>query len=282
MTFKDFLFAMDTYPDRTPGASVADAVAVAAAFDARLAAIACEVKIKVPYSWAGNALLDIPGMVASEQQKSAAHAAGLLAEFEAEARKLGVTHEIIREQCFTFEAPDILVDYARLRDLTILPFPGGDYLDQWYAEEILFRSGRPMILLPQQWKRRSSARFETVVIAWDFSRCAARAVGDALPALQKAHNVYVVTVNNDKEIDSKRSASEMARHLAHHRVSVTVDQVDAAGRDIGTALKAYCASREADLLVMGAYGHSRLMEFVLGGATKSLLSKPTLPVLMSH
>ena len=282
MTFRDFLFAMNTYPNRTPHASVTDAIAVAAAFDARLAAVACEVKIQVPFSWAGNALLNIPGMVATEQKKSENHVAVLLAELESEASKHGVTYESIRELCFAPDVPDLLVDYARLRDMTILPFPGADYLDQWFAESLLFRSGRPMILLPQPWERRSPAVFDNVVIAWDFSRSAVRAVGDALPALQKARNVYVVTVNNEKEIDSKRSASEMAKHLAHHSVPVIVDQADAAGRDIGTAIKAYCVSRDADLLVMGAYGHSRLLEFVLGGATKSLLSNPTLPVLMSH
>ena len=80
-------------------------------------------------------------------------------------------------------------------------------------------------------------------------------------------------MTNEKEIDTRRSASELAKHLAHHGMEVTVDTVDAAGRDVGTVIKSYCATRDADLLVMGAYGHSRLREFILGGATNSMLSR---------
>lgn len=282
MAFRDFLLALTTYPNPTSQASVADAVAVAAAFDARLAAIACDVRMKIPRSVFGNALLDVGALAAAEEEKSAERASSLLAAFDAEARRQGITSEAIREKCFTGEVPGLLVEYARLRDMTILPVRQGDDYDQWYAESILFGSGRPALVLPHEWKRRTPVRLETAVIAWDFSRCAARAVADALPALQKARNVHVVTVANEKDIDTRRSASEIAKHLAHHGVVVTVDEVDAAGRDIGTTLTAFCASRDADLLVMGAYGHSRLRDFVLGGATRSLLSNPSLPVLMSH
>lgn len=282
MAIKDILLALATYPDRTPDSSVVDAVAIAASLDARLAAIACEVKIRLPGTLFGDVLIDLPNMAAGEATKSSENASRLLATFNEETRKQGVASETISETCFTMEVPDILVEYARLRDLTILPVPQGDDFDQWYAESIIFGAGRPALVIPHEWKRRTPFRLETAVIAWDFSKSATRAVADAIPALQQAKRVYVVTVMNEKEIDTRRSASELAKHLAHHGVEVVVDTVDAADRDIGTAIKAYCATRDADLLVMGAYGHSRVREFILGGATKSILSKPTLPVLMSH
>jgi nucleotide-binding universal stress UspA family protein len=145
----------------------------------------------------------------------------------------------------------------------------------------MFGSGRPILILPETPRLR---RFElgTVAVAWDFSRAAARAVSDALPALESAKKVRIVTVINEKTLDTRHSAEELAKNLARHGIDVMLDKVDANGRPIGAVLEAYVASHGVDLLVMGAYGHSRLREFVLGGATKSLLSKPPLPVLFSH
>jgi nucleotide-binding universal stress UspA family protein len=122
----------------------------------------------------------------------------------------------------------------------------------------------------------------TVVVAWDFSRAAARAVSDSLPLLERAATVRVVTVLNEKHLDRKHSAEELSKNLSRHGIDVMLDRVDAGGRAIGDVLGEYVASHAADLLVMGAYGHSRLREFVLGGATRSLLSKPSLPILFSH
>ena len=109
-----------------------------------------------------------------------------------------------------------------------------------------------------------------------------RAVSDAMPLLEKAKMVRIVTVLNEKRLDSKHSAEELAKNLSRHGVEIVLDRVDAKGRPIGGVLEAYVASHALDLLVMGAYGHSRLRELVLGGATDSLLSKPPLPILFSH
>jgi nucleotide-binding universal stress UspA family protein len=100
--------------------------------------------------------------------------------------------------------------------------------------------------------------------------------------LEKAKRVCVVTITNEKAMDAKRSGAELAKHLAHHGVEVVLDTVDAAGRGIGAVLESYVMSNNADLLVMGAYGHTRIRDFILGGATKSMLSKPILPIFLSH
>lgn len=175
--------------------------------------------------------------------------------------------------------PDLLVKYARLRDLTILPVP--PTRDQWDAEMIIFGSGRPTLILPEG-PARKPFTLGTIVVAWDFSRAAARAVSDALPMLELAKQVRVITVVNEKAIENNRSGEELAKNLARHRINVVLDEVDAKGRRIGEVLQSYVSAHDADLLVMGAYGHSRLREFVLGGATKSLLAEPPLPVLLSH
>ena len=105
---------------------------------------------------------------------------------------------------------------------------------------------------------------------------------DALPLLEKAKRVFVLTVTNEKAMDSKRSGAELAKHLARHGVNVTLDIVDSGGRSIGESIESHVASRNGDLVVMGAYGHSRLREFILGGATRSMLARPPVPIFFSH
>jgi nucleotide-binding universal stress UspA family protein len=282
MSFKDVLVALTTYPEPTPVSAVEDAIDVAAALAAKISAIACEVKISAPGSPLGNYLLDIPAIVATETKKSSTNAQQLLAAFQAAAEKRGVFQERISEQCLTSEVPDVFIEYARLRDLTIVPVPEGDYIDQWYAESIIFGSGHPTVVLPHTRKRTGSFALDTVIVAWDFSRPATRAVADAMPILEKAKRVCVLTVTKEKAIDTRRSGPELAKHLARHGVDVVLDEVDAKGRRIGDVFEAHVTYRNADLLVMGAYGHSRLREFVLGGATKRVLARPPVPTLLSH
>ena len=146
---------------------------------------------------------------------------------------------------------------------------------------IIFGSGRPVLILPRRDSHREFA-LKTVVIAWDGSRPAARAVADALPILERAKEVRVLTVLNEKELSGESPAAELAGYLERRGIVARPDCIDAAGRRIGEILNSYLTSNQADLLVMGAYGHSRLREFILGGATRSMLLKSPLPVLLSH
>jgi nucleotide-binding universal stress UspA family protein len=282
MSFKDVLIALTTYPEPTPASAIDDAVDVAAALGAKLSAIACEVKITASGSPLGNYLLDIPAMIAAEVNKSATYAQQLLAAFQAAAEKSGLFQERILEQCVTSEVPDVFIEYARLRDLTIVPVPEGNYFDQWYAESIIFGSGRPTVVLPHTRKRTGSFALDTVIVAWDFSRSATRTIADAMPILEKAKRVCVLTVTKEKAIDTRRSGAELAKYLARHSVDVVLDEVDAKGRSIGDVFEAHVTYRHANLLVMGAYGHSRVREFVLGGATKTMLARPPVPIFLSH
>jgi nucleotide-binding universal stress UspA family protein len=282
MEVKDILLALTTYPEATPVSAVDEAVAFAAAVGARISAIACEVKIQAPGNILAGALLDVAALVAAEAKKSSTNAKALLTAFQDAAEKRGVFQDRILEKCLTSEAPGVLVEYARLRDLTIVPVPVGDYFDQWYAEAIIFGSGHPTLIMPHTRKRAGAFALDVVAVAWDFSRPAARAVADALPLLEKAKKVHVLTVANEKVIESRRPTTEFAEYLGRHGVNVVLDTVDAADRRIGDILESYVTSCNADMLVMGAYGHSRIREFILGGATKSMLSRPPLPIFLSH
>lgn len=278
MAVKDILLTLTSYPDPTPVAVMDRAVSLASLLGAHIAAVSCEVHVQVPGSFlagAGN----VGAMVASEAHKSRKNAQDLLATFESTAQKSGVAHEIVLDRCLSSEVPDVLVEYARLRDLAIVPVP--ESYDQWYAESIIFGSGRPTVVLPEA---SASKEFELnrVLIGWDFSRAAARAISDAIPIMEKAREVCILTVTNEKTISSRRSSSELAKNLSKHGIDVVVEEADAAGRAIGRVFAEQVASRRADLLVMGAYGHSRFREFVLGGATRSILTNPPIPVLLSH
>ena len=284
MAFKDVLLVLTTYPDPTPISAIDQGIDFAGAIGAKISAIACEIEFRVPGNILGNVLLDVSSMAAAEAKKSSANAQSLLAAFQDSAEKHGVFQERILEHCLMSEVPDVLVEHARLRDLTIVPVSDGEYVDvgYWYVESIIFESGRPTLVVPQAPKRPGAFALDTVVVAWDFSRPAARAIADALPILERAKRVCVVTVTHEKTIDTRRSGAELAKHLAHHGVDVVLDSVDAAGSSIGGVLDSYVASRNADLLVMGAYGHSRIRDFILGGATKSMISQPPLPIFLSH
>lgn len=277
MAFRDILLTLTSYPEPTPVSVVEEAVAVAATLGAHIAALSCEMHVQVPGHFMSGAVVGLPGVIAGEAAKSRANAQDLLAAFDAAAAKAGVSCESMLTKCKTSEVPELLVEYARLRDLTIMP----EQNDRWYAEAVMFGSGRPTLILPQK-PRSRPFDLGTVAVAWDFSRAAARAVSDAMPLLEKAKRVRVVTVLNEKRLDRKHSAEELSKNLSRHGIEVVLDRVDAKSRPIGAVLEAYVASHEVDLLVMGAYGHSRLREFVLGGATNSLLSKPPLPILFSH
>jgi nucleotide-binding universal stress UspA family protein len=121
-------------------------------------------------------------------------------------------------------------------------------------------------------------------VAWDASREATRAVNDAIPLLASATTVTVLSVDPaiGRTEHGDVPGADIALHLARHGVNVRVEQTVSGGIGIGDLLLSRASDLGADLLVMGAYGHSRLRELVLGGATRTMLKSMTLPVFMSH
>jgi nucleotide-binding universal stress UspA family protein len=277
MALRDILVTLTSYPEPTPASIIQDAIAVADALGAHITALSCEVQVEVPGHFISGSAFGLPGIIAGEVGKSRRNAQELLATFEAAAAKSGISHESTFQKCKSFEVPELFCEYARLRDLTIMPQSN----DRWNSDAVIFGSGRPVLILPQQ-PRSRPFEIGTVAVAWDFSRPAARAVSDAIALLERAKKVRVVTVTNEKNLDRKHSAEELSKNLARHGIDVVLDRVDAKGRPIGDVLEDYVAFHAVDLLVMGAYGHSRLREFILGGATNSMVSKPPIPILFSH
>jgi nucleotide-binding universal stress UspA family protein len=149
-------------------------------------------------------------------------------------------------------------------------------------ERVAIESGRPVLVVPSSWNACEYGR--DVAIAWNDSRESARAAFDALPLLERAKRVRLITVSEHASGSGANAipAAEAAASLARHGLEVEVETIGGDGRHSGNAILARVVADGADMLVMGAYGHSRLREFVLGGATRDVLKHMTVPVLMSH
>lgn len=281
MAIKDAMLVLRTYPTPTTKEFIASAVGLAERLDCRISAFAPEIVIRVPSTLLGNALINISGMAASEMGKSAQNATVLAKICSQLADQRGVSHEVIKERAATAEIPALIAEYGRLKDLIILPAHADDFIDQWDTETVIFNSARPILLVPEQ-RISTDASMKSVGVAWDYSRSAARAIADAMPILERAETVHVVTVLNEKTFDVTRKTHDIGTYLARHGVKAELHEIDAAGRQIGKVLDDFVNRLRLDLLVMGAYGHSRFREFVLGGATRSMLAKPRVPLLLSH
>jgi nucleotide-binding universal stress UspA family protein len=148
-------------------------------------------------------------------------------------------------------------------------------------EATLFDSGRPIIVVP--YFQKEALKLDKVVCCWDGSRAATRAINDAMPFLARAKSVELFIVINEKTSgENEIRGADMANHLARHDVHVDIETVPVADIDVPNAILSQVADCSAGLIVMGGYGHSRLREFVLGGATRTILSSMTAPVFMSH
>jgi nucleotide-binding universal stress UspA family protein len=175
--------------------------------------------------------------------------------------------------------------HARYADLVVIgqqnpEWPSG--VDKIFERSLPLAAGRPVLVVPYAFERRPVGRH--VLVAWNASREAARAVNDALPLLERASHVHVVAFQPEKSAPAHggEPGADIALYLARHGVKVTVSRYDAPDMDVGNQLLSRAFDLSADLIVMGAWGHSRLREFVLGGVTRTLLESMTVPVLMSH
>jgi nucleotide-binding universal stress UspA family protein len=277
--FKDILLATASYPEPTPAASIIRAVDFAAAFGSTISAIGLEVSIPSSVGFLAEGLVDVAGMIEAARKRSAAAAQELLDVFEHAAIAKNVLGDCVLKRCTTAEAPALLVGQSHVRDLTIMAVGEADGVERWYAEAIIFGAGRPVLVLPRS---GPAPILDNVLVAWDASRAASRALADAMPILTRAKRVSVVTIINEKPLHGGAIESELLRHLSRHDVDCTFREVDSQGRSIGDTLRATIAEDQCDLLVMGAYGHSRIRDFILGGATKSLLANAPVALFIAH
>ena len=281
MPVKDILLHIDSYPDPTSQAAVSRAIALAGRLGGTLTALAIEVALPVKSNRVTDFLIGLSATAHQQESMSRANCELSLARFAEAARALGLPHVTLHERANLLEVSDRVATKMRTRDLCILPLGGRFVGQQEVARSVIFGSGRPILVFSDMTPDQS-VDLRVVVVAWDGSRSAARAMADAMPVLKLAKAVKVLTVAGDKPKMDAALGAEAVRHLTLHGVIATADIIEAKGVGIGKVIDGYLMDQTADLLVMGAYGHSRLQEFVLGGATQYMLANPLVAVLMSH
>jgi nucleotide-binding universal stress UspA family protein len=176
-----------------------------------------------------------------------------------------------------------VIHHARTADLVVAAQTALDWqgsLDLDIADRLALESGRPVLIVPNLGLHRAMPT--RIVVGWANRREASRAVFDALPLLQRADKVTVVEVDSTLGEEGTEIRRALCATLARHGVTCEEETSVSRHGNVGDALLAFCQRANANLLVMGCYGHSRLREFVLGGASRHVLGSMTLPVLMSH
>jgi nucleotide-binding universal stress UspA family protein len=262
---------------RDPAGEVA--VSVAETFEAHVLGVAFAYDPVIP----GSVMGGIPAeFIQTQRVQATSKASAAIARFEEAARRAGVSYEHRILNASVSGASDQFGRLARRFDLVIA---GQPERDQSLPEDIidegaLFESGRPVIIVP--FIHKGGLKLERVMVCWDGSRAATRAIADSLPLMKKANTVEIVIVTNGRHKGDELPGVDLGQHLARHGLKVDVKRIASPDIDVASTILSYAADSSADLIVMGGYGHSRLREFVLGGATRGILQSMTVPVLMSH
>lgn len=280
MAILDVFLPLLGEPDAAAIAAIDKCVAVAGDLGARVAAMAVEEDIAVrPMVMISN---DLDNTGAVEAVRSVSDARGLLKAFDAAAIRFGVRSEQTLSRPAAADILGNLAVCARLKDISFVPVKTDDDRSRRIVERLIFESGRPVLMCPEEFVGELPVAFDDVVIAWDHTAPAARAVADALPILQSAANVRILTAADDETSAQLTSGAALAGHLAEHKIQATFETVKIGGSSVGKVFEAYVKANRIELLIMGAYRHSRLNEMVWGGATKTVIARPPCWVLMSR
>lgn len=280
MAIKDILVHLDN--SEAAGDRIEGAIALASREKAHVTGVALALEVNVaPYAG-----IDIPtGFVEQQDELAIAAARKAVATFEEKAKEAGVDFATRIERTPPEQAANVLGYHARHADLTFMGQPNPDDPDSNFLSSLLdgvmFASGRPVYIVPYIGRRDVNIR--KAVVAWDGGKKAARAINDAIPLLQERAEVIVLVINPDSRRDAHggQPGEAIVEHLKRHGVNARVELHVAKAAPDNLILN-FMADSGADLLVMGAYSHSRLRERAFGGVTHTVLQQMVTPVLMSE
>ncbi len=278
MAIRDILIHMDDQPSSKSRLDAA--IQIAKQHGAHLTGLYVKPYSSIP----GYMDVQIPADLIQMQEDRLNEAAQLVESTFTQATEAeGVTSEW---RCLKGMASEIISDHGRYADLIILGQQDPDHLPLGprddIPDQVVLSSGRPVLVIPYNFAGGSIGK--QIIIGWDRGQMATRALHDALPFLQLSDRVSVMTVQprNRSKNDHHAPGADVAHHLARHGIAVEADHITNDGMGVGDHLLSRAADLGADLLVTGAYGHSRWRELVLGGVTRQLLDSMPIPVLMSH
>jgi nucleotide-binding universal stress UspA family protein len=255
------------------------AISLADAFQAHVLGVAFSFDPVIPGMVMGGLP---PEFIESQRTESDKKARAAVARFEKAANQAGISAETRIISASVSGAADQLGRLARRFDMVVVGQADGDkgMADEVVDEGVLFECGRPVIFVP--FIQKFGLKLDRVMVCWDGSRAATRAIADSIPLLQKAKEVEIVLVTSKGFKADEAPGVDLAKHLARHKLDVNLKRITSPEIDVASTILSYAADTSADMIVMGGYGHSRLREFVLGGVTRSILETMTVPVLMSH
>lgn len=281
MSYKDLLVHLDDTDICSE--RIAAAIALAKREGARLTGIALVLESTIS-TYIG---IDFPSNLTEAQQEIVEKAAeSAVAKFEAAAKEAGVEFQSRIVKCTASKAPARLAFFARHADLIFVGQPNssekGKAFQEHLLEAVLLTSGRPVYVVP--YIGRYEAKVRKAVIAWDGNKKAVRAVNDAIPMLQARKEVIVLVVNPKKRSNEfgGQPGENLVTHLERYGINAKVVTVVSPDLTVDTTIQNFISDVGADLLVMGAFGHSRLREKAFGGVTDSILHQMIVPVLMSE
>ncbi len=255
------------------------AISVAEAFGAHVAGVAFSYEPVIPPTIMGT----IPAsFVESQRDENDRAANDARAKFDEAARRAGVSSESRTLSASLAGSADRFATIARRFDLAVVgqAEPERAAPEELIVENALFSSGRPVLIVP--YIQKAELTLDRVMVCWDASRNAARAIADAMPFLKRARVIDVVIVASERIKSDEIPGADIGQHLARHDLKVEVRRIVSPDTDVASTILSHAADTAADFIVMGGYGHSRLREFILGGATRGMLQAMTLPTLMSH
>src|SRR5262249_31072967 len=255
------------------------AISLAQTFGAHIVGVGFIYEPVIPGSVLGGVPTNLIELQREENTKAAKAA---IARFEAAAKGANLSAESRMLDASIAGAADLFGRIARRFDFAVV---GQAQREQGASEELLiegalFGSGRPVIVVPVA--QKDPIRLDRVMLCWDGSRPAARAIGDAMPLMTRAKAIEIVVVTGERDKSGEITGANMKRHLARHGIEVEIKRIAAGGADAQSTIVKHVAESGANFIVMGGYGHSRLREFILGGVTRSILRSMPVPVLMSH
>jgi len=255
------------------------AISLAEAFGAHVAGVAFSYDPIIPPTVMGG----IPAAYIDQQRADNDKTANdAVARFDEAARRAGVSFESRAIGASVAGAAERFGAIARRFDLSVVgqAEPGKVAPEELIIEGTLFSSGRPVLVVP--YIQKGGLKLDRVMLCWDASRNAARAIADAMPLLARAKSIDVVIVASERVKSDEIPGADIGQHLARHDLKVDVKRIVSTDTDVASTILSHAADTSTDFIVMGGYGHSRLREFVLGGATRGILTSMTVATLLSH